>query len=413
MAKTDPVRFDHGVSLYAPTAEAKRQQYRVCYRDRHDKRRTIWRNTYRDAREAALEVAHQLDQAASADPREANAVRPFDELAAAYLADSETTWSVSHAKNRESDYRRWVAPVVSGQPCNRVTTDDLSTVMRQVREAGRKPDGVYATLRAMVRYGLQRGYFDRDPLQGVVSKARGRQRHGQADVFIEHYLRPDTDSVERLAEAFAAVTGDWWRALEVRLAAYTGLRWGELHELRPGDIDLEEGTIAVDRQVCYPDGRRHLHLPKYGKVRTTFLPDFLSHATESRVKELEGTALPDGRTCSQRGCREVIPPGDGPLLFPSSTGNWPQPSRWRAWFRHACEHAGWPKDAEGDWRWDWHSLRHHFCTWALAVPPGGLGLEVADVSFFAGHSTAAFTWQAYVSTRQGAVARAREASRRV
>lgn len=407
MSKTDPVRFDHGVTIYPPGA---RNMWRIVYRDRHGQRRNTWRKHWDDARAAALHIAQQLDQVDSRAPDEANAARPFDALAAAYLADNRDHWSASHAGNLQSDYRLWIAPHLADQPCSHIGADQVSNVLRNVRDQGVKPDQVHATLRAMTRYGLARGYFTRDPLQGVTVARAGRRRQGQSSAFVDHHLRPDTDSVERLADQFASVTGQWWRGLEARMAAYTGLRWGELHELRPTDIDLSTGDVAVERQVIYPEGRRHLHLPKYRKVRETFLPGFLTEATERRVKELEAAAPPNGRVCTPQGCGEAVPGGGGPLLFPSPTGCWPQPSRWHKWFRHACEHAGWPRTDGGEWRWDWHSLRHHAATWMLAAPPDGLGLEVADVSWFLGHATPAFTHAAYVYTRRGAVERARRAS---
>jgi integrase len=60
----------------------------------------------------------------------------------------------------------------------------------------------------------------------------------------------------------------------VLLAAFTGLRWGELVALRRSDLDLERGTVTVFRKFAeLQDGRRVTGPPKStAGVRTVALP---------------------------------------------------------------------------------------------------------------------------------------------
>jgi hypothetical protein len=60
---------------------------------------------------------------------------------------------------------------------------------------------------------------------------------------------PTAGAVHDLARAAAVVTGVWWRALEILLVAYSGLRWGEHPALTADRVDPLGRRIGVDRQV--------------------------------------------------------------------------------------------------------------------------------------------------------------------
>lgn len=405
---TWPRHLEHGVAIYKPKPGAKRQQYRVVWNSPDGDRKMLWRTDVGDAMAAAKEVVHQLSAVEAGQPRQQHAT--VEEMIAAYLAHGRDNleWSLSHAEQTEGLMRRHITPHIGDRSCASLTVNDMHALITRVRESGVAPRNLAVTLRGMASYGRRYGWLPHDPMDGVTIPRNGSRQQGQSTNYVDPSKRPDTASVERLAEKVAEVTGEWWRGLEVRLAAYTGLRWGEEHELRVGDIDWDTGTIHVARQVLHANGgKRHIHLPKERKMRDTFVPGFLRADLERRVAELASTPEPFGRYCTPRSCREAVHPGVGPLLFPARGMTWAHPSNFaKRVFRPACEAADWPKTPDGEWRWSWHSLRHHFCTWCLATPPDGLGLEVADVSMFAGHATPAFTWTAYVSTRKGAVQRA-------
>jgi hypothetical protein len=71
----------------------------------------------------------------------------------------------------------------------------------------------------------------------------------------------------------------------------------------------------------------------------------------------------------------------------------------------AYQAVGW-RDANGNSRWTWHSLRHVFCTTALFT----WKLEATDVSCMAGHANVRTTLLMYVGTTAGVLDRARKAT---
>ena len=71
----------------------------------------------------------------------------------------------------------------------------------------------------------------------------------------------------------------------------------------------------------------------------------------------------------------------------------------------AYREAGW-RDADGNGKWTWHSLRHVFCTTALFT----WKLDATDVSRMAGHANYRITLDMYVGTTAGVLDRARTAT---
>jgi integrase len=57
-----------------------------------------------------------------------------------------------------------------------------------------------------------------------------------------------------------------------KLAAYSGLRWGELAALTVGQVDQANRIITVDRKAVEIGGRVYEEAPKNRKRRRTIYP---------------------------------------------------------------------------------------------------------------------------------------------
>jgi integrase len=75
--------------------------------------------------------------------------------------------------------------------------------------------------------------------------------------------------------ALAAAIDDRYRAL-IYIAAYTGLRAGELGALTTRRLDLLKRTLHVAESAGEVQGRRIVGPTKTGRVRTLTLPPFLA-----------------------------------------------------------------------------------------------------------------------------------------
>lgn len=172
----------------------------------------------------------------------------------------------------------------------------------------------------------------------------------------------------------------------VLLAAWCGLRFGELAELRRGDIDLAEGLVSVTRAVVRVNGGHVVGDPKSkaGK-RVVSMPPHLLPVIEAHLLQ-------------------HIDAGEEALLFPAVTADKVTGQRWQhlapaTFYRHwypAREAAGRP-----DLRF--HDLRHTGATLAAAT-----GATLAELMARLGHSTAqaAMRYQHAGRERDAAIAKA-------
>ena len=180
-------------------------------------------------------------------------------------------------------------------------------------------------------------------------------------------------------------------------AAYSGLRWGELTALTIWQVEQAGRVITVDRQVIEVAGHLYVEAPKCRKYRNRSTPPH-----PGRLPARRETRRP------HRAGHRRVRAGTNPLglIFPSPTGrHWRSSNFNRNVLKRAYLAIGW-RDADGNGRWTWHSLRHVFCTTALFT----WKLDPTDVSCMAGHANVRTTLLMYVGTTAGVLDRARHAT---
>jgi integrase len=162
-------------------------------------------------------------------------------------------------------------------------------------------------------------------------------------------------SLDQLSTLVAAMP-ERLRAMTL-LAAWCGLRFGELTELRRSDLDLPNGRIKIRRAVVRANGEVIVGSPKSDAgTRDVAIPPHLLPVLKDHLSRF-GQFGRDG------------------LLFPGAGGGHLAPSSLYGFFYPAREGAGRP-----DLRW--HDLRH-----TGAVLAAGTGATLADLMARLGHST--------------------------
>jgi len=166
--------------------------------------------------------------------------------------------------------------------------------------------------------------------------------------------------------------------LMVLLAAWCALRFGELAELRRGDVDLEARLVRVQRGVTRAGGEVFIGDPKGTRAagrRSVSIPPHLMPLLEAHLDEHVG-ADPEA------------------LLFPARHGgNLAPSSLYKVWYP--------AREAAGRSDLHFHDLRHTGATLAAAT-----GATLADLMSRLGHSTpaAALRYQHAAADRDRAVA---------
>ena len=134
------------------------------------------------------------------------------------------------------------------------------------------------------------------------------------------------------------------------MAAFTGLRLGELRALRWGDIDFSKRIVHVRRSFTYGNEGT----PKSGRVRSVPLIDQAARSFDG-LSRREHFTDPDDR------------------VFISTTGGVIDDSKLRRRYYAALDRAGLK-------RLNFHSLRHTFGTIAVQV------FQLSDVRAYMGHA---------------------------
>jgi integrase len=198
-----------------------------------------------------------------------------------------------------------------------------------------------------------------------------------------HKIKPLT-----LAELQVLVTNmpEKYRLL-VLLAAWCGLRFGELTELRRSDIDVKNGRIKVRRAVVHVNGEAIIGTPKSDAgTRDVAIPPHLLATVKAHIAEHAQFGR-DGL---------LFPAKDGGHLTPSSLyGRAPTNTR-TGWGFYAARVAAKRPDLR------FHDLRH-----TGAVLAAQTGATLAELMARLGHSTqgAALRYQHAAADRDLEIAR--------
>jgi integrase len=273
--------------------------------------------------------------------------RPFTDIADAW----RETWTDLEPKTRagyEHILKKHVLPRFGNAKVGAVSAEAIQRFVNDLskKRAPNTVRRVYSVVRAVLRVAVERRYIAVNPCDAVKLPRKASRSGGRMLFLAPHEVRS-------IAEAMPS---DY--RLPVYVAAYTGLRAGELWALRRRDADLLHGVLHVERALKEINSSAESMKEDKGLVfgptkahatRTVSLPPFLRSMLEDHLAE-------------------ASPGGDGPdhLLFPTKTG---RPVRhnlfYKRVFRPAVE-AALPARLQA---LRWHDLRHTCASLSLAVAP--------------------------------------------
>lgn len=190
-------------------------------------------------------------------------------------------------------------------------------------------------------------------------KPRGGKQ-GEARRYLSHV------EVRRLAEAAGTD-----RAIIVYVAAYSGLRFGEINGLRVEDYDAGRRRLHVRRSISQQrDGQWVTSTPKTWEQRTVPVPNFLGDLLDDHVK---------GKAKRRRLFERHSGDTSKPLPYPGTSDRWAE----AVWIVKALAIAGIEPLRM-------HDLRHTAASLAVQA-----GASVKVVQRMLGHRSAAMTLDVY------------------
>jgi integrase len=223
------------------------------YRDANDKVRYIYRKSKADARKALREALKDRDEG----------YVPADKLTVGmylqeWMAKRQNTVSGRTWRVQESMLRNRVKPHVGDVRLCKLSPADVRSMYRRLLSDGLTPStvgNVHVILKQALRDAVRDKHIRSNPLDDVKPP---KQQRKEKDVLT-------AEDVRRLLET---VRGGRFEGVFV-LAATCGLRIGEILALRYEDVDLQQGTLRVERTLYHGEcsapktlsSRRTLTLP--------------------------------------------------------------------------------------------------------------------------------------------------------
>ena len=399
----DPARVvvDAGCGILVYPPEAAGQRWRATFTENGRRR---FRQAMTEA-ELAVKLAKVTERLRAGAP---DMERPGADLIAHYLDPDRLPvakrWSRRHADTQRRLCRRFAAPVIAGVTCQDITPGHMQQIVNAAPTAS-EGDRLHRCLSALVTAGIKGGYLTNPRLREVHWQAAGRpvpepqaSTSGESALWVDLAEIPAGTDVAKLGQALALGRRGELDELMAHVAAYAGLRQGELFALTAGQIAAGTRVITVDRKLVEVAGHLYVEAPKCRKFRATIYP----------VRTPAGYPLAGKLAARIEQARAEQDAGRNPLglIFPSPrSGHWRSSNFDRRVLAPAYRAAGW-RDEHGNGAWTWHSLRHVFCTTALFT----WKLDATDVSRMAGHANYRITLDMYLGTTAGVLDRARHAT---
>lgn len=257
--------------------------------------------------------------------------------------------SSSTVKDYERAARKRLLPAFGSTPLASITTEQIDQFRDDLLAKGELSRRTVQKLLAMnysiLRRAQRRGWIPANPAENAERVTL--KRSGDFNVL----------SPEEVA-AVARAAEDEQDAALFTVAAFTGLRMGELRALRWRDVDFAGRNVFVRQNRV----RRETRSPKSGKVRSVPLIDQAAAA-------LDGLSRRDNFT----------EPSD--LVFANPTGSFLDDYALRRRFYAALEVAGLAHKRHEDPPLRFHDLRHTFGTLGAQVWP------LRDLQAYMGHAS--------------------------
>lgn len=395
---------DFGIRIYAP--KVNKNYWRISYVDQEGKLRDTTATSERLAMDRASEIEKLLMNNVGNLPHNtvAEMIDEFIKEKTKIHSGGRAEWGAKHKRSQLSIFRNHVLSAVGDKKCIRLDNSDLIKIIDTCGTVDVR-DHVATAISTLIRWGSAKGWLlqNSDMLLRDLNKIANRKVKiaGESKHHVDKREIPTHAKVAAVAKAASEVTDVWWYELMFNLAAYSGLRFGEICDLDLTDIDLNQRQIIVDFQCLSDGGNKSRQLPKWDKQRTTVFPEVtpsgykLKANLKKRISEL-----------NKMNVTPVLQDGTSrKLLFPNKEGGWLCPSSFGNRVRRpAQEIAGWPKDSDGKFVWNFHSLRHVFCTYYFV----DLKKKIGDVAFTAGHASPVTTLEMYVGITGGVLERMTE-----
>lgn len=231
----------------------------------------------------------------------------------------------------------------------------------------------YDTLNQRFKLAISQEQVNKNPTLGVILPKQKNKKNSEIQYFSEEQCK---ELIKESRRTQGCNKLNVYRLGElIPFLIFTGLRIGEAIALEWKDIDYENKTITVNKNVV--------------EVKSKETGKFILQKQDSTKTDSSTRIIPISNNAME--CIENLQKinGDKKIIFASQTGKYISPSNFNRMFR------GIQKALKYETILGIHSLRHTFATLML-----NKGIDVKIVSELLGHSNVSVTYNIYIHTIQ-------------
>jgi hypothetical protein len=288
------IELEYGITVY-PAREGQ-DRWRAVWYENGNRRQCEARTEERLA--ARLE---QVTERLAADAP--NMERTGADLIAHYLdpdrLPADRRWSRKHAHTQRRLCERFAVPVIGDVPCQDIKTWHMQQVVNAAPTA-QEGARVHGMISALVAAGIEGGYLANPRLAKVHWQAGDRPLPaprvsvaGESGLWVDPAEIPSADDVERLGKALAAGRHGERDQLMAAVAAYSGLRWGEIAALTVPQVDGRPVQLDVACWLGDPVGGQQAASLAADRLSGMFLALTFGAAVPVSVAFASWAARPD------------------------------------------------------------------------------------------------------------------------
>jgi integrase len=324
------------------------------------------RGNKREASKALAALVAEIDQR----PFASAGKRTVAELCREWVDHAAPSFSPKTVETTRMYIEDPIIPVLGSRPVAKLSPSDLDRFYRQLLEVGRSRGPyapatirrVHGIIRRALSQGVRWGWITHNP---AIDASPPR-------VPMKELKPPDPSQVVKLFRL--AQESDPELATFIMLAASSGARRGELLALRWNDVDLDRGTVSIERGIVLASG----NLVEQGTKTHQSRRISLDAGTITSLGEHRQWAMDRAHIAG------IALTTDGFVFSHSVDGSspWHPDSTSRA-FRRMCQLAG-VEDVR------LHDLRHYVATRLLSA-----GVDVCTVAGRLGHRNPSTTLNVY------------------
>jgi integrase len=267
-------------------------RYLVGWREPDGTRKHESRRTKAEADRLKRQVETQIDHGEYVP--KSNREVPLATYISDLIASDESLGAMrgSTAYGYRKDLKVHIAPVLGNRPIGNITTDQLRKFFGDLECGPSAKAKVYRLLAKAFNTAFKEGRLPRSPLKAI---ARPKEPRTEKSL-------PTLDDVAAIADA-----ADPAYRVPILVAAFTGLRSGEIGGLRLQDVDFEGRKINVRQAVRTEGGQRVIGELKTDKSRRT-IP--VGSLTEEIARHIElFPPADDGRIFTTNGHKGIVTHG--------------------------------------------------------------------------------------------------------